>query len=65
MRWLFAIFLLSLCVLLWAAFAIARHIRRASQRPQGEAWSASEHDVAQHPASPKDEERAALPQDVR
>lgn len=28
MRWLFAVFVLSLCALLWAAIAVARHIRR-------------------------------------
>ena len=28
MRWLFAVFLASLCALLWAAFSVARHIRR-------------------------------------
>lgn len=28
MRWLFAVFIASLCALLWAAFSVARHIRR-------------------------------------
>jgi hypothetical protein len=28
MRWLFAVFVASLCALLWAAFSVARHIRR-------------------------------------
>jgi hypothetical protein len=28
MRWLFAVFVASLCALLWAATAVARHIRR-------------------------------------
>ena len=34
MRWLFVVFVVSLCALLWAAIAVARHIRRdRSQRP--------------------------------
>ena len=33
MRWLFAVFVLSLIALLWAAVAIARHIRREAQTP--------------------------------
>ena len=37
MRLLFAVFLLSLCALLRAAFAIARHIRRAAHKLPGEA----------------------------
>jgi hypothetical protein len=28
MRWLFAVFVVSLCALLWAAVSVARHIRR-------------------------------------
>ena len=28
MRWLFAVFLASLCALLWAALSVARHIRK-------------------------------------
>jgi hypothetical protein len=37
MRWLFAVFVLSLCALLWAAISVARHIRRGrAQRPPGE-----------------------------
>ncbi|HEY3988039.1 MAG TPA: hypothetical protein VGM02_01990 [Acidobacteriaceae bacterium] len=28
MHWLFAVFVVSLCALLWAAIAVARHIRR-------------------------------------
>jgi hypothetical protein len=28
MRWLFAVFVVSLCALLWTAIAVARHIRR-------------------------------------
>jgi hypothetical protein len=28
MRWLFAVFVVSLCALLWAAISVARHIRR-------------------------------------
>jgi hypothetical protein len=53
MRWLFAVFLLSLCALLWAAFAIARHIRRASQKPPQQAALATDNT-----------EHAQLPQDI-
>jgi multisubunit Na+/H+ antiporter MnhE subunit len=28
MRWLFVVFVASLCALLWAAISVARHIRR-------------------------------------
>jgi hypothetical protein len=28
MRWLFAVFVVSLCALLWAAISVARHIHR-------------------------------------
>ncbi len=28
MRWLFAVFVVSLCALLWAAISVARHVRR-------------------------------------
>jgi hypothetical protein len=28
MRWLFAVFVASLCALLWAALSVARHVRR-------------------------------------
>jgi hypothetical protein len=28
MRWLLAVFIVSLCTLLWSAFSVARHIRR-------------------------------------
>jgi hypothetical protein len=28
MRWLFAVFVASLCALLWAAVSVARHVRR-------------------------------------
>lgn len=28
MRWLFVVFVVSLCALLWAAIAVARHVRR-------------------------------------
>jgi multisubunit Na+/H+ antiporter MnhE subunit len=27
MRWLFAVFVASLCALLWAAISVARHVR--------------------------------------
>lgn len=36
MRWLFALFIASLIALLWAAIAVARHIRRdARERRAG------------------------------
>jgi cytoskeletal protein RodZ len=28
MRWLFVVFVASLCALLWAAVSVARHVRR-------------------------------------
>lgn len=31
MHWLFAVFVVSLCALLWAAVSVARHIRRDRQ----------------------------------
>jgi hypothetical protein len=41
MRWLFAVFIASLCALLWAAISVARHIRRDRQQP-AEAAAATE-----------------------
>jgi hypothetical protein len=35
MRWLFAVFIASLCALLWAAIAVARHIRRNAKDVSG------------------------------
>jgi hypothetical protein len=35
MRWLFAVFIASLCALLWAAFSVARHIRRNAKAVPG------------------------------
>jgi hypothetical protein len=37
MHWLFAVFVLSLCALLWAAVAVARHIRRDRRQLPAEA----------------------------
>ena len=37
MRWLFAVFVASLCALLWAAIAVARHIRRDRDQLPAEA----------------------------
>ena len=37
MHWLFAVFVVSLCALLWAAVAVARHIRRDRQQLPAEA----------------------------
>jgi multisubunit Na+/H+ antiporter MnhE subunit len=36
MRWLFVVFVASLCALLWAAIAVARHVRHnRGQLPAG------------------------------
>lgn len=45
MRWLFVVFVASLCALLWAAVSMARHIRR--NRAQVPAEAASETEVEQ------------------
>jgi cytoskeletal protein RodZ len=37
MRWLFALFVASLCALLWAAIAVARHVRRDREQLPAEA----------------------------
>jgi multisubunit Na+/H+ antiporter MnhE subunit len=37
MRWLFVVFVVSLCALLWAAISVARHIRRDRVQPPAEA----------------------------
>jgi hypothetical protein len=33
MYWLFGVFVVSLCALLWAAVSVARHIRRDRAQP--------------------------------
>jgi cytoskeletal protein RodZ len=40
MRWLFALFVASLCALLWAAIAVARHVRRDREQLPAEAGAA-------------------------
>jgi hypothetical protein len=46
MRWLFAVFIASMCALLWAAISVARHIRRdRKQLPAAEAAAATETEV--------------------
>ena len=50
MRWLFAVFVASLCALLWAAISMARHIRRASRKV---------------PATQQDETQPVLQRDIR
>jgi hypothetical protein len=40
MRWLFAVFIASLCALLWAAISVARHIRRDRRQLPAEAAAA-------------------------
>jgi hypothetical protein len=47
MHWLFAVFVVSLCALLWAAVSAARHIRRDRRQLPAEAAAASETDVKQ------------------
>jgi hypothetical protein len=47
MHWLFAVFVVSLCALLWAAVSVARHIRRDRRQLPAEAAAASETDVKQ------------------
>jgi hypothetical protein len=43
MRWLFAVFVTSLCALLWAAISVARHVRRnRTQLPAETAASQTE-----------------------
>jgi hypothetical protein len=45
MRWLFAVFIASLCALLWAAISVARHIRRDRKQLPPEAAAATETEV--------------------
>jgi hypothetical protein len=45
MHWLFAVFVVSLCALLWAAVSVARHIRRGGQQLPAETAAASETEV--------------------
>jgi hypothetical protein len=47
MRWLFAVFLVSLCALLWAAISVARHVRRDRPQLPADAGSASDTDLKQ------------------
>jgi hypothetical protein len=45
MYWLFAVFVLSLCALLWAAVSVARHIRRDRAELPAEAAAANETEI--------------------
>jgi hypothetical protein len=45
MYWLFAVFVLSLCALLWAAASVARHIRRDRAQPPAETAAGNETEV--------------------
>ncbi|HEX6772769.1 MAG TPA: hypothetical protein VF126_12130 [Acidobacteriaceae bacterium] len=47
MRWLFAVFVVSLCALLWAAISVARHIRRDRAQLTAESAAAGENEVKQ------------------
>lgn len=47
MHWLFAVFVASLCALLWAAISVARHIRRDRHELPAEAAAAKEAEVKQ------------------
>jgi hypothetical protein len=42
MRWLFAVFIASMCALLWAAISVARHIRRDRKQLPAETAAATE-----------------------
>jgi hypothetical protein len=47
MHWLFAVFVVSLCALLWAVISVARHIRRDRQQLSAEAVATSETETKQ------------------
>jgi cytoskeletal protein RodZ len=47
MRWLFAVFVLSLCALLWAAISVARHVRRNREQLPADAGAATDTDLKQ------------------
>ena len=47
MRWLFAVFVVSLCALLWAAISVARHVRRDRAQLPADASAAAETDLKQ------------------
>jgi hypothetical protein len=47
MRWLFAVFVVSLCALLWAAISVARHIRRDRAQLPADAGVAPDTDLKQ------------------
>jgi hypothetical protein len=42
MHWLFAVFVVSLCALLWAVVSVARHIRRDRRQLPAEAAAETE-----------------------
>jgi hypothetical protein len=47
MRWLFAVFLVSLCALLWTAISVARHVRRDRAQLPADTGAAIETDLKQ------------------
>jgi hypothetical protein len=47
MRWLFVVFVVSLCALLWVAISVARHVRRDSAELPADAGAAAETDLKQ------------------
>jgi hypothetical protein len=47
MRWLFAVFIVSLCALLWAAISVARHVRRDRAQLPADTGTAAETDLKQ------------------
>jgi hypothetical protein len=47
MRWLFAVFVVSLCALLWAAISVARHIRRDRAQLPAESAAVSDREIEQ------------------
>lgn len=47
MRWLFAVFVVSLCALLWAVISMTRHVRRDRTQLPTDAGAASDTDLKQ------------------
>jgi hypothetical protein len=47
MRWLFAVFVVSLCALLWAAISVARHIRRDRAQLPAESAAVGDREIEQ------------------
>lgn len=52
MLWLFAVFVVSLCALLWAAVSVARHIRRDRQQLAADTTAAGETETKRTASEP-------------